>query len=76
MYDRSVQYMYRFAFVQLIVVYSTFVRVETVEEEEGMEYSHCCQAGWGGVECVGVHYIVRAMYRCRDSSSTRPQEPV
>ena len=34
-----------------------------MEEEEGMEYSHCCQAGWGGVECVGVHYIVRAMYR-------------
>ena len=37
MYDRSVQYMYRFAFVQLIVVYSTFVRVETVEEEESVE---------------------------------------
>ena len=82
MYDRSVQYMYRFAFVQLIVecVYSTFVRVETVKEEEsveeGMEYSHCCQAGWGGVECVDVHYRVKAMYRCRDSSSTRSQEPV
>ena len=42
---------------------------------EWSRYSHCCQAGWGGVECVGVHYIVRAMYRCRDSSSTRPQEP-
>ena len=60
MYDRSVQYMYRLAFVQLIVVYSTFVRVETVEEEdmwrrEWSRYSHCCQAGWGGVECVGVH---------------------